>query len=379
MDFKLTEENKMLQEMARKFTEREVAPEAERIDREDIFPKEIMLKMGGLGWLGISIPEKYGGSGAGILACALVIEQIARVSAGVASCYAVQANLVIDNLNRNGNEEQKSEYLPPLCLGEKIGALGVTEPSAGSDAMSMQLKANKYPEGYVLNGTKIFISNGSVADTLLVYARTAPERDSKGISAFIVEKSYPGFSVGRKIEKLGHKGSPFGELVFENCLVPHKNLVGMENEGAQIVRSGLERERVVWAAEALGIAQGAFEIALRYSKERQQFGQMISRFQMIREKLADMAVVIEAGRLLVYKAASLIDEGWMITTEASIAKLYVCEMAEQVAAKSLHILGGYGYTKEFPLERYYRDAKAMPIGAGTSEMQRLIISHCLLK
>ena len=381
MNFELSEEQKMIQQMAADFADEKIAPLAEKIDQHDDFDivRQILKQMGELGWLGITIPEAYGGSEAGYFANVLIAEQVGRASSGVADSYVVQSNLVIDNLNRNGNERQKKKYLSLLCSGEKIGALGITEPGAGSDAMSMQLRAVKEADHYVLNGAKIFITNGPEVDTQLVYAKTDPPKGAKGISAFIVEKGTKGFSTGRKIEKLGHKGAPFGELVFEDCVIPVENLFGKENEGFRVVMSGLDKERVVWASPALGIAVAAFEAALKYSKERKQFGQTIGSFQMIQERLADMALEIEAGRLLLYKAASMADEGKDISLASSFAKLYVSEMCERVTSKAVNIFGGYGYTKEFPVERYFRDAKCFTIGAGTSEVQRIIISRHLLR
>jgi len=381
MNFELSDEHKMIQQMAADFADEKIAPFAEEIDKHDDFDivKKILKKMGELGWLGITIPEAYGGSEAGYLVHVLIAEQIGRTSCGVADSYVVQSNLVIDNLNRNGNDRQKKTYLPMLCSGEKIGALGITEAGAGSDAMSMQLKAIKESDHYVLNGAKIFITNGPEVDTQLVYAKTDPSKGAKGISAFIVEKGTKGFLTSRKIEKLGHKGAPFGELVFEDCVVPLENLVGKENEGSKIVMSGLDKERIIWTAPALGVAVAAFGAAVQYSKERKQFGQIIGSFQMIQERLADMALDIEAGRLLLYKAAFMADQGKNISLESSMAKLFVSEMSERVTSKALNIFGGYGYTKEFPLERYFRDAKCFTIGAGTSDVQRIIISRHIMK
>jgi len=376
----LNEEQKLLQETVRKFVEKEVAPRAEEIDHEDRFPKELFLELGKLGLLGISVPEEYGGSGSGLLAQAIVVEELARASAGLASSYAAHSNLVVDNLNRHANHSQKKKYLPDLCTGKKIGCLAITEPGSGSDALAMRTRAVKDGDFYILNGTKIFITNGPIADVIVTYAKTAPELGSKGVSTFIVEKDFSGFSVGKKIEKMGHKGSPFGELIFEDCRVPKENLVGEENAMVRMVLAGLHRERVIWSAEAVGIAQGAFEIARKYVIEREQFGRPLAHFQMIKERLVDMALEIHLSRVLVQRCAAMADLGKAadVGLEASFAKLYACEMAERVTSKALHLLGGYGYTKEFQVERYFRDAKAMPIGAGTSEVQRLIISRRIL-
>ena len=379
MFIELDEEQRILRETIRKFVENEVVPRAEEIDHEDRFPRDLFLALGKLGLFGITVPEQYGGSGSGLLSQAIVVEELARASSGLASCYAAHSNLVVDNLNRHANDRQKRKYFPDLCTGKKIGCLAITEPGSGSDALAMRTRADRDGDSYLLNGTKIFITNGPIADVIVTYAKTAPELGSKGISTFIVEKDFPGFSVGRKIEKLGHKGSPFGELVYEDCRVPKENLVGEENAMVRMVLSGLYRERVVWSAEAVGIAQGAFDIARKYALEREQFGRPLAGFQMIKEKLADMALEIHIGRTLIQRCAAMADSGINadVGLEASYAKLYACEMAERVSSKALHILGGYGYAKEFQVERFFRDAKAMPIGAGTSEVQRLIIARRL--
>jgi isovaleryl-CoA dehydrogenase len=376
----LTDEERLLQDTVRRFAEREIAPRAAWIDEEDRFPHDLLIELGKLGLLGITVPERYGGSRADLRSQAIVVEELARVCAGVASSYTAHSNLVLDNLNLHADEAIKEKYFPDLCTGKKIGCLAITEPGSGSDALSMRTTAVRTGDVYLLNGTKIFITNGPVADIIVVYAKTAPERGSRGISTFVVEKEFPGFSVGRKIEKLGHKGSPFGELVFEDCPVPAANLVGEENAMVRMVLAGLHRERIVWSALAVGIAQGAYDIARRYAHEREQFGRPLVEFQMVKEKLAEMALDIHVGRLLVRRCAVMADlqsEG-DIGLEASYAKLFTGEMAERVASKALHMLGGYGYTKEFQVERYFRDAKAMPIGAGTTEIQKLIISRKLL-
>lgn len=376
-----TEEEKILKETVRRFAEQEIGPRAQAIDTEDKFPHDLMKSLGKLGLLGITVPEEYGGTGAGIRAQAIVVEELARVSAGVASSYAAHSNLVLDNLNRHAGRAIKEKYFPALCSGEKIGCLAITEPGSGSDAISMRCTARKDGDYYILNGTKIFITNGPVADTIVVYAKTDPKRGSKGISTFVVEKEFPGFSVGRKIAKLGHKGSPFGELVFQDCRVPAENLVGEENAMVRMVLQGLHRERIIWSSEAVGIAQGAYDIARKYAVEREQFGKALANFQMIQEKLVDMALEINLGRVLVRRCAAMADMSMNaeVGLEASYAKLFTGEMAERVTSKGLHILGGYGYTQEFQIERYFRDAKAMPIGAGTSEIQRLIIARKLLE
>ena len=377
----LSEEQRLLKDTVTRFVQKEVAPRAESIDHEDRFPRDLMYELGQLGLLGVTVPEQYGGSESGLLCQAIVVEELARASAGLASSYAAHSNLVVDNLNRHANHDQKAKYLPGLCSGDKIGCLAITEPGSGSDALAMRTKAVRDGAYYILNGTKIFITNGPVADIIVTYAKTAPEKGSKGISTFIVEKDFPGFLVGRKIEKMGHKGSPFGELIFEDCRVPAENLVGEENSMVRMVLGGLHRERIVWSSEAVGIAQGAFDIAAKYAGEREQFGQAIGEFQMIQEKLVDMALDIHIGRVLVQRCGAMADQGSVsdVGLDASYAKLFCGEMAERVTSKALHILGGYGYTKEFQVERFFRDAKAMPIGAGTSEIQRIIIARKVLR
>jgi len=290
-------------------------------------------------------------------------------------------DLCIDNIRRNANETQMRKYLPTLCSGEKLGGLAMTEPSAGSDVMSMRLRAERKRDNYILNGTKIFITQGPTADLFVVYAKTAPEKGTHGISAFIVEKEFPGFERGRKLEKMGWRGSPTGELIFEDCQVPVENLLGEENRGAMILMSGLNTERVVMGAIALGIARGAYEVALNYAKERVQFGKPISTFQLIQAKLADMAMEIELSRLITYEGAIMADKGLhrQMNLVAAYAKLYTSEVSMRVTTEAVQILGGYGYMKEFPVERMMRDAKLMTIGGGTSEIQRLIIAREILK
>ncbi|MEJ2717545.1 MAG: acyl-CoA dehydrogenase family protein, partial [Deltaproteobacteria bacterium] len=327
----LREEEVLLQEMVRKFAAKEVVPKAEEIDREDRFPRELLLELGELGLLGITVSPEFGGSGAGLLAQAIVVEELGRASAGLASSYAAHSNLVLDNLNRHAGDDLKQKYFPDLCAGRKIGCLAITEPGSGSDALAMSTRAVKDGDGYRLSGTKIFITNGPVADIIVVYAKTSPELGSRGISTFVVEKEFPGFSVGRKIEKMGHKGSPFGELVFDDCPVAAANLVGEENGMVRMVLAGLHRERVGWSAEAVGIAQGAYDIARRYANEREQFGRRLSQFQMIQQKLVDMSLDIHVGRLLVHRCAALADSGNLaeVGLEASYAKLHTGEMAER--------------------------------------------------
>lgn len=385
MDFELTEEQVMLKDMARNFMEKEIGPQAEKIEREEKLPEGIWLKLGELGLLGITIPEEYGGAGADLLSCLIVVEEMGRVCPALGLSYVAHANLCANNLKNNGNEAQRRKYLPPLCSGEKVGALALTEPNAGSDAVGIQTTAVRQGDYYILNGSKTFITNGPIASTIITYAKTDRAKGARGISAFIVEKEFPGFAVAREIEKIGNKGSPTGELVFEDCLVPAENLLGKENEGIAVMMGGLDVERVTAAGLPLGIAQGAFELALKYSKERVQFGRPICDFQLIQQKLADMYTSIEAARLLCYKAAVLAEgaerggKGTEVHKAAAAAILFAAEMSTKVALDAVQIHGGYGYTTEYPVSRFLRDAKMYEIGAGTSEIRRLIIARELIK
>lgn len=381
MDFELNEEQKMLQKTVREFAEKELAPLAYEIDRDERFPHENYKKMGEMGLLGITVSEEYGGSGGNYMDLAIVSEELSAVCASTAVACGVTADLFNDNLRRHGNESQKRKYLPPMCSGETIGGLAMTEPEAGSDVMSMKMRAERKGDHYVLNGTKVFISNAPIADVLIVYAKTAPEKGSQGVSAFIVESSFPGFSRGKKFEKMGWRGSPTGEIFLEDCIVPEENLLGEKNKGAAILMSGLNTERILLGAMSVGIARGAYEYALNYAKERIQFGKPIASYQLIQHKLANMAMEIEAARLLTYEAAAMADKG-MLGVEgnltASYAKLYGSELCMRVTTEAVQILGGYGYTKDFPVERMMRDAKLQTIGGGTSEIEELIIARNIL-
>jgi isovaleryl-CoA dehydrogenase len=385
MDFNLSEEQKILRDTVYNFSQKEIAPVAEEIDKKDELPEWIFKKLSEIGVLGILIPEEYGGSGGDILSQVLVIEQLARVSPSVALSYGAHSNLCMYNLYRNGNEYQRKKYLPDLCNAIKIGALALTEPNAGSDAISITTSAKKSGRNYILNGTKTFITNAPIADVAIVYAKTDKEKGAKGITAFIVESSFKGFSKGKKIEKMGHRGSPTGELIMEDCIVPEENVLLGENRGIEVMMSGLDIERAIFSAEPVGIAQGAFDCALKYSKERIQFGKPICNFQLIQAKLADMYTQIEAARLMSYKAAILAQEmerggkGTEIHKFAAAALLFAAEVCIKVTQEAVQIHGGYGYTLEYPVNRFLRDAKLMEIGAGTSEIRRLIIARELLK
>jgi len=380
----MEEEHYLLRESVRKFANNEIAPLAEEIDRADKMPEDLFAKMGRLGILGISIPEEFGGAGSDFLAALIAGEELARVSPAVSLSYGAHTYLCAYNLYRNGTAEQRRKYLPSLCTGEHIGALALTEPDAGSDAVSIRARAVKKGNEYILNGSKTFITNGPIADTLIVYAKTDPQAGAKGISAFIVERDFPGFAVARKLEKMGMRGSPTGELFFEDCRVPAENLLGKENLGIDVMMSGLDVERVLFGGLGLGLAQAAFEHSVKYAKERVQFGRPIASFQLIQSKLADMFTHIEAARLYCYqvaRAAQSAERGGKGTTihkRAASAVLFAAEMCNWVASEAVQIHGGYGYMLEYPVQRLMRDAKLMTIGAGTSEIRRLVVAREIL-
>jgi isovaleryl-CoA dehydrogenase len=385
MDFELTDEQRMIKETVNKWAFNELGPLQEKIDDEDWFPPDFFKKCAEIGILGITIDEKYGGLSGDVLMQTLAIEEMSRVSPALAMSYGAHSNLCANNIYKNANDMLKEKYLPPLVRGEKIGALGLTEPNAGSDAMSLRTRAEKKGDKYILNGTKIFITNGPVADTLLVYAKTAPEKGAKGISAFIVEKEFPGFSVSRKLKKCGMRGSPTAELVFDNCEVPAENLVGQENNGVHVMTSGLDIERIVLAGGSVGMAEQALEYSIRYAVDREQFGKSIATFQMVQQKLADMYARTEASRLMVYRAAEVAQrsarggKGTELTKQAAAAILFAAEAATWVCDQAIQIHGGYGYCLEFPVQKLWRDAKLYEIGAGTSEIRRMIIARELTR
>ena len=380
MDFDLTEEQKMLKETVRKFSEKEILPLTEEMDREEKFIEDLWEKAKPLGFLGMGVPPEYGGMLTDYLSFGLMGEELGKVDAGVATVYGAHGLLCANNIARNGTDEQKKKYLPLLASGEKKGCMGLTEPGAGSDATSIRTRAKKQGNEYILNGTKTFISNAPIADIALIYATVDPDLGTGGLCAFIVEKDFPGYQRGRKLSKMGLRSSPTGEIVLEDCHVPEENLLGgIEGKGLKQMFSGLDIERFMWSSLAIGIAHAAFDYALKYSKERQQFGQSIFNFEMIQDKLATMLVEIETSSLLTYKGLTYWDQGKFREARmlAAQAKFYACEMATRVTSEAVHILGGYGYMKEFPVERYMRDAKVFPIGAGTTEVQKLIIAHYL--
>ncbi len=385
MDFQLTDEQRMIKETVYKWAVNELGPLQEKIDDEDWFPPDFFKKCAEIGILGITIDEKYGGLGGDVLMQTLAIEEMSRICPALAMTYGAHSNLCANNIHKNANDFLKEKYLPPLVSGEKIGALGLTEPNAGSDAMSLRTRAVKKGDKYILNGSKIFITNGTIADTLLVYAKTDPDRGAKGISAFIVEKGFPGFSVSRKLKKCGMRGSPTAELMFEDCEVPAENLVGEENMGVRVMTRGLDIERIVLAGGSIGMAQQALDYSVQYAVDREQFGQPIAKFQMIQQKLADMYARTEAARLLVYRAAELAQtatqggKGTELTRLAAASVLLAAETATWVCDQAIQIHGGYGYCLEFPVQKLWRDAKLYEIGAGTSEVRRMIIARELTR
>ena len=375
MDFELSEEQRMLQKAMRDFVENEIRPLARETDAAGQFPWGTIRKMGEMGMLGLPIPEQYGGAGADYVSYALAVEEVSRACGSTGITMAAHTSLGCMPLVYFGSEEQKRKYLVPLARGEKLGAFGLTEPGAGSDAAAIQTTAVLKGDEWIINGQKLFITSGSIADVVIIAARTDPGAGSRGISNLIVEKGAPGFRAGRDEDKLGLRGSVTSQLFFEDCRVPKKNLLGKPGEGYKQFLITLDGGRISIGAMALGLAQAALESATSYAKERVQFGQPIASFQAIQWMIADMATEIDAARLLVYRAAWLKDRGVRITREAAMAKLFASEAAERAAFKALQIHGGYGYTKEFPVERIYRDQRLCTIGEGTSEILRLVIAR----
>ncbi len=379
MDLELTEEQKMLQQTVREFAASEVKPLARELDETGHFPKETFHKAAGLGLTGIALPEQYGGAGFDHISYAIVIEEISRVCASTGVILSVQNSLYCDPVYRFGTEEQKQRLLVPFARGEKIGCYALTEPQAGSDAAALTTKAVRKGDRYVVNGTKAWITNGGVADAAIVYVNTDPAKGEKGISALVVERGMAGFKVGKEEKKLGINATACTELSFTDCEVPLANRIGAEGEGYKVALSTLDGGRIGIAAQAVGIAQGAFEEALKYSQQRMAFGHPIAQFQAIQFMLADMATEIDAARLLTRKAAWKQDSGGRFSMEASIAKLFASEMATRVTHKAIQVHGGYGYSREYPVERMYRDARITEIYEGTSEIQRLVIAAWVLK
>ncbi len=379
MDLELTEEQKLLQKTVREFAQAEVRPLARELDETGRFPRELIRKAADLGLTGVAFPEDEGGAGFDHIAYSIVIEEISRCCASTGVILSVQNSLFCDPIHRLGTPEQKKKFLLPFARGEKIGCYALTEPQAGSNAAALQTKAVKNGDSYVINGTKAWITNGGAADAAIVYVNTDPAKEEKGITAIVVEKGTPGFRVGKEEKKLGINATACSELVFSDCAVPAANRIGNEGEGYKVALSTLDGGRIGIAAQATGIAQGAFEAALKWSQERMAFGHPISQFQAIQFMLADMATDIDAARLLVRKAAWKQDSGARFSLEAATAKLFASEMATRVTHKATQIHGGYGYSKEYPVERAYRDARITEIYEGTSEIQRLVIASWVLR
>ena len=379
MNLDLTEEQQLLQRSVREFAEAEVKPHAKEIDETGRFPLDTFKKAAELGLTGIAIPENYGGAGMDHVSYAIVIEEISRVCASTGTILSVQNSLYCDPIYRFGTDEQKQKFLIPYARGEKIGCYALTEPQAGSNAAALATKAVRKGDAYVVNGTKAWITNGGAADAALVYVNTQPEKGEKGITALVVEKGTRGFAVGKEEKKLGVHATACTELSFSDCEVPVANRIGNEGEGYKVALSTLDGGRIGIAAQATGIAQGAFEAALSYAQQRQAFGHPIADFQAIQFMLADMATELDAARLLARRAAWKQDSGARFTMEASIAKLFASEMSTRVTHKAIQIHGGYGYSREYPVERNYRDARITEIYEGTSEIQRLVISSLVLK
>jgi len=376
--FNFTEQHRLIRNTVEEFVKKEIAPSAHDVDISGTFPREHYTKMGELGFLGIMVPEEYGGFNGDAVSACIVFDELAYGCASTALSWGAHSILCTYNLYRTGNDRQRKKYLPDLVSGRKIGAWGLTEPGAGSDALGLRTRAERKGDHYVLNGSKMFITNAPVADIFLIFARTGDDRRG-GISSFIVERGFEGFGTGPAMEKMGMRASPTGAIYLDNCKVPAENILGEEGQGWEQMMHGLNVERTTFAALCVGIGQASLDASIKYVKEREQFGRPIGEFQMIQKMIADMACQLEAARMLVYQTAQNIDLGRGSFFEASCAKLLASEMATRAALDAIQIHGGYGYTREFPVERYMRDAKLMEIGAGTSQVQRLIIARELMK
>lgn len=379
LNFGLGEELEILRDATRQFAQQEIAPRAESIDKENAFPMDLWRKMGDMGLLGITVSEEYGGSSMGYLAHVIAMEEISRASASVGLSYGAHSNLCVNQIFKNGNHVQREKYLPKLCSGEHIGALAMSEPNAGSDVVSMKLKAEKHGDHYVLNGNKMWITNGPDAHTYVIYAKTDIHAGPKGMTAFIVERDYPGFSRSPKLDKLGMRGSNTCELVFENCKVPAENILGKEGEGVKVLMSGLDFERTVLSGGPTGIMQACLDVVIPYLHDRKQFGQSIGEFQLMQGKLADMYTELNASRAYLYTVARACDRGEASRKDAAAVILYTAERATQMALQAIQSLGGNGYTNDSPTGRLLRDAKLYEIGAGTSEIRRMLIGRELFK
>jgi isovaleryl-CoA dehydrogenase len=375
LDFDLGETAEMLRDSVSSFVSDELAPRAAEIDKTDQFPMDMWKKFGDMGLLGITVEEEYGGAGMGYLEHAIAMEEISRASASVGLSYGAHSNLCVNQIRRNGTEEQKQRYLPKLISGDHVGALAMSEPGAGSDVVGMKLRAEKKGDHYILNGSKMWITNGPDADTMVIYAKTDPEAGSKGITAFLVQKDFKGFSVAQKLDKLGMRGSHTGELVFEDCEVPEENILGGLNKGVKVLMSGLDYERAVLAAGPLGIMEACMDVVLPYLHERKQFGQAIGEFQLMQGKLADMYTTMNACKAYVYAVVKACDRGQTTRKDAAGAILYAAEKATWMTLEAIQVLGGMGYINDSPTGRLLRDAKLYEIGAGTSEIRRMLIGR----
>ena len=375
LNFDLGEDIDMLRDSVYQFAQKELAPRAEAIDRDNEFPMDMWRKMGDMGLLGMTVAEEYGGTDMGYLAHVIAMEEISRASASVGLSYGAHSNLCVNQIHKNGSEAQKQKYLPKLCSGEHIGALAMSEPNAGSDVVSMKLRAEKKGDHYLLNGNKMWITNGPDAHTYVIYAKTDLEKGAWGMSAFIVERDFPGFSRHQKLDKLGMRGSNTCELVFEDCAVPAANLLGKEGEGVKVLMSGLDYERTVLSGGPVGIMQACLDVVIPYLHDRKQFGQAIGEFQLMQGKLADMYADLNASRAYLYTVAKACDRGEESRKDAAAVIMYTAEKATQMALQAIQSLGGNGYINEFPTGRLLRDAKLYEIGAGTSEIRRMLIGR----
>ncbi|MEM8689990.1 MAG: isovaleryl-CoA dehydrogenase [Pseudomonadota bacterium] len=375
LNFNLGDTADMLRDTVRSFTADQISPIADDVDRTDTFPRHLWPELGALGLLGLTVEEEYGGSGMGYLEHCIAMEEVSRGSASVGLSYGAHSNLCVNQIRRNGTEEQKHKYLPKLCTGDHLGALAMSEPGAGSDVVSMKLRADRKGDHYVLNGSKFWITNGPSADVLVVYAKTDPDAGKRGITAFIIEKTMPGFSTAQKLDKLGMRGSETGELVFENCEVPVENILGAEGEGVAVLMSGLDYERVTLAGGPIGVMQACMDVVLPYVHEREQFGQPIGSFQLMQGKLADMYTTLNACKAYLYTVAQACDRNETTRKDAAGVILYAAEKCTWMALEAIQTLGGMGYLSDSPTGRLLRDAKLYEIGAGTSEIRRMLIGR----
>ncbi|WP_036257156.1 isovaleryl-CoA dehydrogenase [Methylocapsa aurea] len=379
LDFALGSDLDIMRDMVRAFASDNIAPRAAEIDRTDAFPQDLWPQMGALGLLGITVEEDYGGAGLGYLAHCVAMEEISRASASVGLSYGAHSNLCVNQIRRNGTDAQKRRYLPKLLSGEHVGALAMSEANSGSDVLSMRLRADRKGDRYVLNGAKLWITNGHYASTLVVYAKTDPAAGGHGVTAFLIEKGFKGFRPAQKLDKLGMRGSPTSELVFEDCEVPEENVLGKVNQGVGVLMSGLDYERAVLAAGPIGIMQACLDICLPYTRERKQFGRPIGEFELVQGKLADMYARLSACRAYVYAVAGACDRGQPARKDAAGALLFAAESATQAALDAIQLLGGNGYINDYPAGRLLRDAKLYEIGAGTSEIRRMLIGRELFE